>query len=133
MYSYYRYVLYILLAENLLWQIIKLRAFLDNFRLKLDELVEICNNLSTICDENESVPETNDPQNENMECEVFEQEQEADQAEQKCPVDKELLNDITEEDYFDIKCTQRTKIQNMSVDGKASDVNSTQRLISMFF
>ena len=121
------------MAENLLWQIIKLRAFLDNFRLKLDELVEICNNLSTICDENESAPETNGPQNENMECEVFEQEEETYQAEQNCPADKELLNDITEEDYFDIMCTQRTKIQNMSADGKAADINSTQKLISMFF
>ena len=99
----------------------------------MDELVAICNNLSTIPDENESVLEKNDLQNENMECEVFEQEEDTDQAEQNYQVDKELLNAITEEDYFDIMCTQRTKIQNMSMDGKASDVNSTQRLISMFF
>ena len=110
-----------------------MHEFLDNFRLKLDELVKICDNLSIFSNENESVPEKNDLQNENMEYAVFEQEQEIDKSEQNCPSDKELLNDITEEDYFDIMCTQRTKIQNMSVDGKASDVNSTQRLISMFF
>ena len=79
------------------------------------------------------MPEKDALQNEDMECEVFEREEETDQAEQNCPVDKELLNDITEEDYFDIMCTQKTKIHNMSVDEKVSDVNSTQRLISMFF
>ena len=79
------------------------------------------------------MPEKDALQNQNMECVVFEQEEETYERKQNCPADKELLNDITEEDYFDILCTQRTKIHNMSTEGKVSDVNSTQRLISMFF